>query len=102
MGQGDYALALSRMEAKMTQTFTFLPGARVMTRDGTVATVTHEQDGVLYGIAHGDRVPRPIRPVCDAFGGEHDSAIGLDMPLAACGTLSNTSDMSCFEVREAR
>lgn len=61
----------------MTQTFTFLPGARVVTRDGIVVTVTHEQDGVLYGVGPRDVMPRPIRPVCDAFGGEHDATIGL-------------------------
>ena len=55
-----------------------LPGARVVTRDGTVAVVMHVlPDGTVMGIGPGDAWPRPVRVVCDAFGGEHDMACGV-------------------------
>lgn len=55
-----------------------LPGARVVTRDGTVATVMHVlPNGIVLAIGPGDALPRPVRVVCDAFGGEHDMAMGL-------------------------
>ena len=48
------------------------PGQRVITRDGAVATVTHTQRGIVFGIGPRDRTPRVIRPVTDAWGGESD------------------------------
>lgn len=55
-------------------TLQWLPGERVVTRDGTVATIVLTVGGVVYGIGPRDATPRVVRPVCDAWGGEHDCA----------------------------
>lgn len=51
-------------------------GQRVITRSGTIATiVTCDPNGNVYAIGPCDRVPVVVRPVCDAWGGEHDCAL---------------------------
>jgi hypothetical protein len=51
------------------------PGQRVITRDGVVAVVTHRTGALVWGIGPRDSAPRPIRPVGDAWGGEHDCEV---------------------------
>jgi hypothetical protein len=48
------------------------PGQKVIARDGAVHVVAFiAPNGTVY--AHGPRgIPTPIRPVCDAWGGEPD------------------------------
>lgn len=53
-------------------------GERVVTREGRVVTVVAiDREGRVFAIGPGDRVPRLVRPVTDAFGGEHDAALGM-------------------------
>lgn len=50
-------------------------GERVVTRDGTVAiVVARDGSGNVLGVGPRDSIPRVVRPVCDAWGGEMDAA----------------------------
>lgn len=51
------------------------PGQKVIARDGAVHVVAFiAPNGTVY--AHGPRgIPTPIRPVCDAWGGEPELAL---------------------------
>ena len=58
------------------------PGSRVIDATGEPVTIVAVRpDGVPLGIGPFDRAPRLVRVRTDAFGGEHDQAIGL--PVAA-------------------
>lgn len=54
------------------------PGARVMDTTGEVVVVDMVRaDGVVLGRGAWDRMPRVVRVVGDAWGGESDQTIGL-------------------------
>lgn len=54
-------------------TVIWMPGQRVITRDGTQAVVIgHDAQGNVIGLSPFRSVPSIIRPVGDAWGGEAD------------------------------
>lgn len=49
------------------------PGQRVVTREGQCAVVIGlDPNGNVIGLQPFDPIPRVVRPICDAWGGEHD------------------------------
>jgi hypothetical protein len=51
----------------------WFPGERVITRDGlTVVVIGRDVFGNVVALGPRDSIPRVVRPVCDAWGGEHD------------------------------
>jgi hypothetical protein len=51
----------------------WLPGERIVTRDGTTAVVVAiDPRGNVLALEPFASIPRVVRPVCDAWGGEHD------------------------------
>lgn len=60
-----------------TRTVHVFPGERVVTTAGRVVTVAYVTPAGVV-MAFGPRgMPVPVRVVADAWGGEHDQAIGL-------------------------
>lgn len=60
----------------MAKTHEWFGGQRVMTTDGVVCVVVAVNDnGQVIGLGPFDRTPRLVRPVYDAWGGEHDCSI---------------------------
>lgn len=68
----------TRLEGRcnMNTNIVWHSGQRVVTRAGDVVTIAYiRPDGSVMGWRAGYAVPVLVRPVSDAFGGEHDAAL---------------------------